>query len=649
MKKYTLLLSFIIAIVSLQAQDYLISFAGTGANTTVGSVTVENLTQGTSISLSGSEVLHLSGTWNGINTISDSENALRIYPNPTTDISTIDFIASASGTTNIELFDIAGRRIIAAQNLLSIGTHSYQVSGLRSGIYTIRISSSAYTYTGILLSNGAPSSDVRINYLGNVAIPASKEKLKSATTEKLMQYSTGDLLKFTSISGNYKTISTEVPTQSKTITVPFVDCTDGDGNHYSVVQIGTQIWMGENLKTTKYNDGTSIPNVTDKLAWSNLTTPAYCWYNNDVANESTYGALYNWYTVNTNKLAPLGWHIATDTEWTTLTDYLGGYNVAGGKLKEAGNTHWLSPNTGATNVSDFTALPGGFRDAGIFYRKDSIGEFWSSTMLNMDAGSGRYTYYKDVTFGMTNETGTEGVSVRCIKGVYNELPTIGTIQVTSLSSSTAISGGNIYNDGGSPVTARGICYSTSMLPTLANSFTNDGSGIGVYSSNLTGLIDKTRYYVRAYATNSLGTSYGNQVSYIFSPYAGTYHTVGYRIRAGNPTEPVDANQVFSTLDYNKVRKTGFGNYTTYDITIEVTSETVVVGGTTCYKVIATPYDPYLFASVGGMWTVWTGDPAQKPADLTINYYNPVTKTFVLNCFYYSALGNRIMYEVSTMQ
>jgi len=233
--------------------------------------------------------------------------------------------------------------------------------------------------------------------------------------------------------------------------------------------------------------------------------------------------------------------------------------------------------------------------------------------------------------------------------VYNELPAISTITVTSLTQSTALSGGNIYNDGGSPVTARGICYSTSVLPTLANSFTTDGTGIGVFSSNLTGLIDKTRYYVRAYATNSLGTSYGNQVSYIYCPYAGTYHTVGYRIRPGNPTEPVNADQVFSILDYNKVRKTGFGNYLVYDITIEVTSETVVVGGTTCYKVIASPFDPTTLASVGGMWTIWTGDPTQKPADLTINYYNPVTKTFVLNCFYYSALGNRIMYEVSTMQ
>ncbi|MCX6239450.1 MAG: hypothetical protein NTY07_18180 [Bacteroidia bacterium] len=145
---------------------------------------------------------------------------------------------------------------------------------------------------------------------------------------------------------------------------------------------------------------------------------------------------------------------------------------------------------------------------------------------------------------------------------------------------------------------------------------------------------------------------GNMKSYLLSlpisnPYAADYHTVGYRIRPGNATEPVDATQTFATLNCKTVRKTGFGNYSAYDITIEVTSTTVVVGGTTCYKVIATPIDPGTGISVGGMWPVWTGDAAQKPADLTINYYNPVTKTFVLNCWYTSSAGNRIMYEVNT--
>lgn len=148
---------------------------------------------------------------------------------------------------------------------------------------------------------------------------------------------------------------------------------------------------------------------------------------------------------------------------------------------------------------------------------------------------------------------------------------------------------------------------------------------------------------------------GNMRTYLLAlpianPYAGNYSmVVGYRIRPGNPTEQVTAGsiQAFNTLDCKTVQKNGFGNYTAFDIKIEMTTNTVVVGGVTCYKVIATPIDPSTGDSVGGMWPVWTGDAAQKPADLTINYYNPVTKTFVLNCYYSSSAGDRIMYEVLT--
>jgi len=147
---------------------------------------------------------------------------------------------------------------------------------------------------------------------------------------------------------------------------------------------------------------------------------------------------------------------------------------------------------------------------------------------------------------------------------------------------------------------------------------------------------------------------GNMKTYLLAlpianPYAGNYEmVVGYRIRPGNATEQVAAGtiQAFNTLDCKTVQKNGFGNYSAYDIKIEITTETIVVGGTTCNKVIATPIDPSTGATVGGMYTTWTGDAAQKPADLTINYYNPVTKTFVLNCYYqFTGVPDRIMYEV----
>ena len=142
--------------------------------------------------------------------------------------------------------------------------------------------------------------------------------------------------------------------------------TDVEGNSYKTVYIGTQQWMGENLKTSKYSDGTTIPNITDNTQWINNTTGAWAYYNNDVANNAKYGKLYNWYavskTTNGNKnVCPTGWHLPTDAEWTILTDYLGGTSVAGGKMKEVGTTNWTSPNTSATNESLFTGIPGGYR------------------------------------------------------------------------------------------------------------------------------------------------------------------------------------------------------------------------------------------------------------------------------------------------
>lgn len=189
--------------------------------------------------------------------------------------------------------------------------------------------------------------------------------------------------------------------------------TDYQGNVYNTVKIGSQCWLKQNLRSTKYNDGTNIPNVTNNTTWDNLTTPAYCWYNNNYSTYgSVYGALYNWYAVNTGKLCPVGWHVPSDAEWTELTDYLGGESVAGGKLKEAGTAHWLSPNTGATNVAGFTALPGGSRlGSGGFYNVGDGGIWWSATENDassawyrvVDSGSsdvGRNSYDKEVGFSV---------------------------------------------------------------------------------------------------------------------------------------------------------------------------------------------------------------------------------------------------------
>ena len=192
--------------------------------------------------------------------------------------------------------------------------------------------------------------------------------------------------------------------------------TDADGNVYHTITIQTQNWLGENLATTKYNDGNAIPLVTDITAWSGLSTPAYCWYNNDQSNKAIYGALYNWHTVNTAKLCPTGWHVATDAEWTTLTSNLGGGSVAGGKIKETDTVHWSGPNTGADNSSGFTALPGGLRlFVGTFGNIRTGGLWWSATEDNTDYAWGVNASSTDGQITRSYSNKHSGLSVRCVK------------------------------------------------------------------------------------------------------------------------------------------------------------------------------------------------------------------------------------------
>ena len=192
---------------------------------------------------------------------------------------------------------------------------------------------------------------------------------------------------------------------------------DTDGNIYHTVTIGTQVWMVENLKTTRYNDGTSIPLITDASSWSSLASAGFSRYNNDSTTYgSTYGALYNWYAVNTGKLAPAGWHVPTDAEWAALDTYLGGDAVAGGTLKEAGTTHWLAPNTGATNSSGFFALPGGYRsDDGTFNSIGYGGVLWSSSANDAASSWSRSMSICTINVLRYNYLRGYGLSVRCIK------------------------------------------------------------------------------------------------------------------------------------------------------------------------------------------------------------------------------------------
>jgi uncharacterized protein (TIGR02145 family) len=204
--------------------------------------------------------------------------------------------------------------------------------------------------------------------------------------------------------------------------------TDIDGNKYKTVVLGNQEWMAENLKTTKYNDGSIIPLTIDTIQWVNKVVGAYCNYANNDSIGNIYGKLYNWYTINTKKVCPTGWHVPDDYEWSTLISYLGGEKIDVGILRETGNTHWAAPNnytTTSSNQSLFTALPGGLRfgdiktEIPIKYSSlylEYHGYWWSSTE-NQD----NYTKASYITIDNNNYYRKDiflkkgGMSIRCIK------------------------------------------------------------------------------------------------------------------------------------------------------------------------------------------------------------------------------------------
>jgi len=405
MKKTTLLFLFIFAIARIQAQNYQITFAGTGSSTTVDSVTIENISQCTYSSIGGSDVLNLAAIITGINEVNvSSVNTLNIYPNPMTGNCLIDFEATAQGETSIELYDITGKEILKEKELLSAGHQTFSLNGINSGIYFLKIGADKYSYMAKIVSNTTTAGIAEIKHIAalqgkekqNISSNVGKTRgLESSRSIIAMQYNAGDTLKLTGKSGFCRTIVMLIPTQSQKVTFNFVYCADADSNHYAVVQIGSQLWMAENLKTTRYRDGSAIPNIQDSASWGSATAGAYCDYHNLTSEGQQYGHLYNFHAASDPRnIAPVGWHVSTNSEWNKMEVFLdktvdstalGSVGLKIGKmLKENCNTRWAYlDTTWGTNFCGFTALCTNYRTTTGAWSQGANNShddgFWTST------------------------------------------------------------------------------------------------------------------------------------------------------------------------------------------------------------------------------------------------------------------------------
>lgn len=283
----------------------------------------------------------------------------------------------------------------------------------------VATSTTTGTSGGNVSSDGGSSITVRGVCWNTAANPttANSRTTNGTGTGTFISYITGLTVNTTFHVRAYATNSAGTAYGAdKTFTTDPLTVVDSDGNTYNVIRIGTQVWMKENLKTTTFNDEAAIANVTGTTAWTNLTSPGYCWYGNNEGNKNTYGALYNWYAVATGKLCPVGWHVPSDDDCIAFEDYFGFTIPAGGKLKETGTTHWASPNTGATDEVGFKALPGGLRsETGAFQQITNYGYWWTSTEYNT-----HNEWYRELEYNSDNivryyKDDNNGMSVRCIK------------------------------------------------------------------------------------------------------------------------------------------------------------------------------------------------------------------------------------------
>jgi uncharacterized protein (TIGR02145 family) len=439
MKRGVFLILLILSALRINAQHYYITFTGSGAASTVDSVKVENLSQCTGVSLSGSDTLLL--FWEvGIDEHPYAGNdPIVVFPNPSPGYFSAVFETTGAGNVSVSLFDLAGNEVLLKEANMPAGHHTILVSGIPAGTWFLRVRSEEKVYEAKAVSYASGGGDPSLAFDqtagevsgGNLHRADGMNQPFGLKSLIYLQYNDGDTLKLTGRSGNYRTVSILVPYQTQLVTFPFTGCTDIDGNNYAVVQIGSQLWMQENLKVIHYRDGSEIPNVPDSATWASTTSGAWCDFHNLPVEGDSYGHLYNFYAVDDpRKLCPQGWHVPSNSEWNTLERFLdptddtvtlGGRGLVIGRiLKEGCSTRWaFMDTTCGWNSAGFTALCANFRNAtgawSLAPNNDHDDGFWTSTSYN--TGSAWYRSFRwcygDIysLFPMKRA----GISVRCIK------------------------------------------------------------------------------------------------------------------------------------------------------------------------------------------------------------------------------------------
>lgn len=527
-----------------QAQNLTLSFTGRHANTgaylQLSRVEITNQTRGWTEELIYPDTISVLVVGTGIGDNTPVEFGLsQNTPNPFSGTTYENLTLPEGGAVTLEACDVNGR-VVISRSFVSMqpGTHVLRVNLATAGVYLLTARQSGKVST-VRMVNQRSGGENSMEMVGLRDISQTKGNI-----DHPFAYGDSMIYKgYTMIPGQEleSEVVAQTQNQPETIILYFsattlfdgqpcpgaATVTDYDNNTYNTVQIGDQCWMKENLRTTHYADGTT---VTSRYA-----------PNNDENNVATYGYLYNWYAVmhgaaassanpsGVQGICPAGWHMPSCAEWTQLTTYVhdNGYQCSNCNASNwwmnvdciakalAAQTGWPSYSYDAcavgydlstNNATGFNALPAGFYCGAYYYGQTAY--FWSTSQY--DGGNAYFrTFDYCANYVSRNYIyKSEGYSVRCVRGAVITLPTVTTDIVGAVTDSTATCGGTVTADGNAAVTMRGVCWDTLPDPTVSNSHTVDGIGLGVFNSSMTGLTSGTIYYVRAYATNSAGTAYG---------------------------------------------------------------------------------------------------------------------------------------------
>lgn len=499
------------------SQDLSLTFSASRGAASIDSVTALNTRTDSSISIPGDATLVLRSP-SGSNDVSLLPQKLEVFPNPFVGRATISIQLEQPQEIHILLFNQMGQNLTRFDLFCAAGCQEFLVQPGNPGIYYLVIKTSKVALNTKLLCVQSFVEDCKINYLKSA--PNRKFGVSTQVYEDIqggyfLTYIPGDEIKFTCYSGELETTIFDNPAVSMDYKIEF----------YPFIVIGNQTWMAENLawlpRVNPPGDGSSTLPYYYVYGYLGNSVPEA----KATSNYSTYGVFYNWEAAKT--ACPYGWHLPSDDDWKVLEVYLGMTNSEadsiewresgkiGGQLKEAGTIRWKAPNYGAVNSTGMTVRPSGVRSYnGTFVALSEYTAFWSSSERTYPNAWTRDFAYYDEGIGRFSWERRNGLPIRCIKTIELEKkPTVTTEIVFNIGENTAECGGNVIDIGESAVVSKGVCWSTKSMPTTQDPHTKDGQGSGAFSSHITELEGRTTYYLRAYATNSYGVSYGEQMRF----------------------------------------------------------------------------------------------------------------------------------------